>query len=467
MSVPNRAPMSELKPTWHDLLKEFKERLAQRLWAIPAVSEAEKEIVYKEYLSDLDRFEQALSEVHEEYVSQEHLAKDENEVLRSLLGVPEDELRTKVLGLTNDLRHSQKDSEELREQLDTVTARLNESAQENTELRKRTHALEQRADTFRAEQLRVREDDVKSFSDMHEALKNQLKDLETRIANMRTLFSQSNQQLAMDKQKEISVLQKSLLDEMGSALKKKQDLLWAEEEMFAKGVAQRVRTSLVSLQGQLLLTLERLGLLDPESQTEAFWKARWHLLVEGASELSENFRSIQSQLAEVTKTLDDYMHLTQRKEIVRTPVAIKELVQKIMAEVYVERRPSLSVEFLSDDPLPYVSGDSELLEFVLKTLFRNALEALPSGAGKIEIVLKNQSDKKQIQIWVRDSGLGVPPHLVPRLFQPFFTTKEGRQGLNLSRARKYVEYHGGTLDVITTNEQGSSFQVVLPLEGGV
>lgn len=235
--------------------------------------------------------------------------------------------------------------------------------------------------------------------------------------------------------------------------------------MFAKGVAHRVRTALVSAQGQLMLTLERLGILDPGNQNESFWKARVRLLMEGGEELSRNFKSIQTLLQEVTGTLDDYLHLTHRRDIVHEPLSLKELVQTEMAEIYKNRLPTLSVEFLSDDPLPLISGDLSLLRFVVKELFKNALESMPDQKGQIVISLKNQSSRGYIQLNIRDTGSGIPSHLQSRLFQPFFTTKEHRQGLSLSRARRYAEFHGGELKLVHTSPQGTTFELNLPLEG--
>jgi signal transduction histidine kinase len=134
-----------------------------------------------------------------------------------------------------------------------------------------------------------------------------------------------------------------------------------------------------------------------------------------------------------------------------------------MAEIFTERRPTLSVEFLSDDPLPSVMGDESMLKFVVVELMKNALEAIPGNLGKVTISLKNQSAKGKLQMLIRDTGQGIPEHLQPRLFQPFFTTKEHRQGLSLSRAKRYVEFHGGTLELISTSAQGTTFQLELPL----
>jgi signal transduction histidine kinase len=452
---------------WQTLFRKFKEKLAQRLWAIPTVSESEKELVYKEYLTDLDSLEKGISDFHDDVESRERLAKEENDLLRSLLGVPGDELRTRTLSLQNELGTARKNIDDGESEIKSLTERLAQVSEENEFLRKRMVDYEKQSESDRLVHEKIRQDDIKFFSESHEGLKNELKDLETRLSNLRSLFTETNSQLLNDKQDEISRLQKKLLDDMEAALRRKQELSWAEEEMFAKGVAHRVRAALVSAQGQLFLTLERLGLLDPETRSEATWKARLKLLVEGGGALAENFRSLQKQFQDLTRTLDDYLHLTGRRQIASASVQLKDLVNDAMAGLYADRRPTLNVEIHSDDPLPTVQGDEELLRFVVNALLRNALEAIPNESGQIEITLRNMANKGQVQLIVKDSGRGVPENVQPRLFQPFMTTKEGRQGLSLSRARRYVDMHGGQLDVVQTGETGTTFKVELPIRRAV
>ncbi len=448
---------------WPSELRAFKEKLAKRLWALPTVTETEKEMVFREYLSDLDEFEKKMVAFSQSMQAEETVSKDENELLRSLLGVSEDELKLNALKMAQQQKGLEEQTASLSEESTTLRGRVSELEAENEMLRKRLHEFEQQSEQFRLQQLRLRENDIKFFAESQDSLKTQVKDLESRITNLRALFADTNTKLVTEKQEEISLLQKKLVEEMATTLRRKQELSWSEEEMFAKGVAQRVRTTLVSAQGQLLLTLERLGLLDPQNHTETFWKARLRLLVNGAQELSDNFRSVQSQLQDVTAALDDYLHLTNRREISSLPVSLKQVVQAEMAELFVDRRPTLSVEFLSDDPLPDVPGDASLLRFVIHELLKNALEALPGEMGQITIALKNRSDLGVVQMLIRDSGPGIPEHLAPRLFQPFFSTKEHRQGLSLSRAKRYVELHAGTLELVSTGEKGTMFQIELPL----
>jgi len=448
---------------WQSALKEFKERLAQRLWALPTVTETEKELVFKEYLSDLDGFENAMSALTEKMASDQRSWKDENELLRSIMGVDSDRLKMDVLTLAQDKNNLSATNAEREDEAASLRIRNEQIRMENETLRKRVHEVEQQSEQVRLQQLRTRETDIKYYSDNHELLKNQAKDLETRISNMRRLFADTNTQFLSNKQEEITLLQKRLLEEMESTLRKKQEMSWAEEDMFAKGVAHRVRTTLVSAQGQLMLTLERLGLLDPHSKTEAFWKARLKLLVEGVGELSSNFKSIHGMLQQVTAALDDYLHLTHRRELASSLVSLKSLVQEEMATLFIDRQPNLSIEFLPDDPLPDIAGDEALLKFTIHTLLQNAYEALPGGSGQITVALKNRSDLGVVQVFVRDTGSGVADHVRPRMFQPFFSTKEGRQGLSVSRAKRYVEFHGGTLQLLESGPIGATFQMDVPI----
>ncbi len=448
---------------WQSRLRRFKEKLAERLWALPSVSEAEKEIVFKEYLADLDDLEGDLARMQEEAAGKARTALDENDLLRSLMGVPGDELKTRTLALTEELGDFKERVARREDELSEMRERLVTANEENDALRRRIQSFESQSEVFRTEQLRQRENDIRYYSENHAALREQVKDLESRLGNLRELFTSSNKALVTEKQEEISLLQKKLIEEMEQTLRRGQEIAWAEEEAFAKGVAQRVRTALVSAQGQLMLTLERLGLMDPESRTEAFWKSRIRLFIEGGEELSENFRSVQELLQEVTSALDDYLHLTNRRQIAHEPVSLPELVRSEVASLYSDRQPTLRFDVLSDDPLPDVRGDPQLLSFVVRELIRNAVESLPNGAGEILVALKHVAARGVIQVMVRDTGRGIAGHLQTRLFQPFFTTKEGHQGLSLSRARRYAEFHGGMLELIESAPGHTMFQLELPL----
>lgn len=451
------------KKEWQSLLRRFKEQLAQRLWSLTPLSETEKELFFRDCLSQLADFERDVSSFCETLLSHEKSSAEENDLLRSLLGVPGDELKTRAVSLGRELGSAKTEIESLRENDAALHLKWKQTEQENALLRERIRELEEKSTRGQLEQMKMREEDIRQFSESNQKLKNQLSDLEARLSNLRHLFVEANQKLVTEKQEEISLLQKKLLDEMETALQERQRLLWAEEEMFTKSIAQRVRQTLVAAQGQLLLTLERMGLMDPETKNETQWKARLHLLMEGADNLADSFKDIHRHLEEVTQTLDDYLSLAQHNELKKEALSLKELVARQMAEIYEKRQPTLSVELLSEDPLPTVDADRAMIQFVVDTLLRNALEALPNESGQITISLKKASSRDEVQLAVRDSGSGIPDAIKPRLFQPFFTTKSHRQGLSLSRSKRYAELHGGRLELIDSGPEGTVFQLDLPV----
>ena len=119
---------------WRIALRQFKEKLAERLWAIPTVTETEKELVYKEYLTDLNGFELTVGTILDTIRTQQNRDGEENELLRSLLGIPEDELRNRILALESDLRITTQKYQESKQELDEIRRELSEANEENKTL---------------------------------------------------------------------------------------------------------------------------------------------------------------------------------------------------------------------------------------------------------------------------------------------------------------------------------------------
>lgn len=105
--------------------------------------------------------------------------------------------------------------------------------------------------------------------------------------------------------------------------------------------------------------------------------------------------------------------------------------------------------------------DAPKIRRVVSNLVKNAIEATPS-AGRITVVAATYKD--DIYLWVRDSGRGVPPEVMSRLFEPFVTHgKKGGTGLGLSICRRFAEQHGGEVGCRTRMGKGTRFIVRLPL----
>ena len=116
--------------------------------------------------------------------------------------------------------------------------------------------------------------------------------------------------------------------------------------------------------------------------------------------------------------------------------------------------------------MPRVYCDAAQIEQVLLALVTNAIDAMPRG-GTLWLRTRCLSDSDEAEIQVRDDGSGIPPEILPRIFEPFMTTKEGGQGVGLGLAVSHsiVEAHRGKITVQSEVGRGTTFTITLPLNG--
>jgi signal transduction histidine kinase len=114
--------------------------------------------------------------------------------------------------------------------------------------------------------------------------------------------------------------------------------------------------------------------------------------------------------------------------------------------------------------LPNVLGDRVQLQQVLLNLIMNALEAMGSISGARRLTIKSQPLQagESVTIAVRDSGVGLDPQGVNRLFDAFFTTKPQGMGMGLSICHNIIKSHGGHLTGVNNVDHGATFEFTLP-----
>jgi hypothetical protein len=111
-----------------------------------------------------------------------------------------------------------------------------------------------------------------------------------------------------------------------------------------------------------------------------------------------------------------------------------------------------------------VSGDPFLLELTVGRLLQNALEASNSGSA-VKLVAKaevGEHGKPVVRVTIQDFGTGVEEELLKHIFVPFFTTKEGHEGLGLNMACRFVEMHSGVLKLSSQKNKGTEVEIDLP-----
>ena len=120
-----------------------------------------------------------------------------------------------------------------------------------------------------------------------------------------------------------------------------------------------------------------------------------------------------------------------------------------------------------DSSIPETVMDANKIEQAFTNLMLNAMDAMPGG-GSLTIESGVSADGKVLEIVFADTGCGIPEEELSRIFDPFYTTKgTGGTGLGLSVTYGIIEQHGGRIDVQSWPDEGTVFQVSIPVKGGI
>lgn len=182
------------------------------------------------------------------------------------------------------------------------------------------------------------------------------------------------------------------------------------------------------------------------------------------AEAHELFGLVEKQGWRAAEVLQSLLEFTRREPTIPGLVEPAELATDTLRLL---RHPlklrGINVETVLSEGLPRILVHAGELQQVLVNLLLNGADAL-EGRPIRNLTLGASSEPGRVLLWVRDSGTGVPPELKEKIFQPFFTTKKGREGtgLGLSVSQRIVKDYGGELRLESTVGEGSTFTVALP-----
>ena len=147
-------------------------------------------------------------------------------------------------------------------------------------------------------------------------------------------------------------------------------------------------------------------------------------------------------------------------------VAINDAILEVIALTRTEAaNSSVSVRTQLAEGLPRVQGDRVQLQQILLNLIINAIEAMRDvNEGERELLISSRSEPDGVSVEVRDSGPGLAPAALERVFEPFYTTKPDGMGMGLSICRSIIEAHGGRLGATTCEPRGALFQFTIPAD---
>jgi two-component system sensor kinase FixL len=161
--------------------------------------------------------------------------------------------------------------------------------------------------------------------------------------------------------------------------------------------------------------------------------------------------------------------LVRREAPQKIPLDVNDVVHETLAFTRgePERHGATLIEELADD-LPRVVGDRVQLQQVLVNLILNGLDAMDGVAGRPRVltVRSERAGSGDVTIDVKDSGKGIEPSQLDRIFEPFYSTKAAGLGMGLAISRSIVEQHGGRIRAASNDGAGVTMRLTLPAASG-
>jgi len=174
--------------------------------------------------------------------------------------------------------------------------------------------------------------------------------------------------------------------------------------------------------------------------------------------------SIKSEVTRLNRLVTDFLTYGRPTKISPQSIDLPGLVQDVISPLAAqaeEQRVQMVVE--NEPPLPPIHADAELLKICLSNLLINGLQAMPLG-GQLKVTLTTQENG--VAMAVSDTGVGIAPEHLDRIFEPYYSNKETGIGLGLALTKKLIQDHGGTITVRSQPDRGSTFTITLPQAHG-
>lgn len=160
--------------------------------------------------------------------------------------------------------------------------------------------------------------------------------------------------------------------------------------------------------------------------------------------------------------VEQFLSLARPLEIKPEALQVQDVLNELATLVEGEAHQSkVQIRVVAPPTLPPLKADREYLRQTILNLILNGLQAMPEGGT---LTLKANTSNGNFLISVTDTGIGIAPENLRRIFEPYFTTKAKGSGLGLAIARRIIEAHGGTITVLSETDQGCCFQICLPLD---
>jgi signal transduction histidine kinase len=207
----------------------------------------------------------------------------------------------------------------------------------------------------------------------------------------------------------------------------------------AAGVAHELRNPLTSIKGLVQVNLR-------EAKRQGL--------------PGDDLAVIEHEIRRMERTLQTFLDFARPPQPDRQPLLLNEIVYRVFALVSGRARKQSVTLNHELQPDVKILADGDQMQQLLLNLVLNALDAMPDG-GMLEVQVSQNRDR-QVEMLVHDTGPGIAPHILPKVFETFVSSKETGVGLGLPVSQRIAEDHGGTLSAYNSPGGGACFVLRLP-----
>ena len=258
----------------------------------------------------------------------------------------------------------------------------------------------------------------------------------------------------------------SYMNQVHSTLKYSQKL--AAFGRLMAGVAHEVKNPLNAMTIHLELLRSKLARQPIAAKTDVPGRAFSELqgragqavLDAAPPDVSKHVDIIGKEIKSLDTVLNGFLKFARPDELKLQPLRLSDVISDVMTTIAPEaERMRVTVREECPGDLPEIKADPAMLRQALLNLALNAIQAMPNG-GSLRIACR--ADRGSVEIDVQDTGVGIPPEHLQRIFDLYFTTKEKGSGIGLSMVYRIVQLHDGDVEVQSTPGVGTRFKLVFP-----
>lgn len=170
---------------------------------------------------------------------------------------------------------------------------------------------------------------------------------------------------------------------------------------------------------------------------------------------------IAAEIRRLDQVLQGFLKFTRPEDLRLQPVHVPALLQEIADVVEAEaRKTHIRMMVQCPSGVPDINGDPGMLRQALLNLALNACQAMPNG-GELRLRCRG-APARRVELVVEDTGVGIKPEHLGKIFDLYFTTREKGSGIGLSMVYRTVQLHDGEIEVQSTPGVGTTFRLLLP-----